>query len=287
MEKITYEDLESNDNNKDNANIQLNLSKVERYLHGPMPDTLLDHINPNEGSSILRSVFQEAKQWNVGQIRHPSHNLVSPAAAVGALGELSPGGALMRGFQEQSLAQLVPVNIETEVRNLYLALCELLNHFWKCFPPTQLSQEEKAVKMHEALHRYHTAKLKPFEDKLIRELSPLSHHLTKHLNQLLNAAYQKFSNWQKLKQRYTSNLAMNWISGEVKPASDEIKILYWLKTDLKTVNSSEAYSRSKLNYREAELKYYEDLVVSFVNKHETVWNIVNQETNRKIKLVCT
>ncbi|XP_018571626.1 general transcription factor IIH subunit 1-like [Anoplophora glabripennis] len=55
--------------------------------------------------------------------------------------------------------------------------------------------------MHEALNRFHTAKLKPFEDKLIRELSPLSHHLTKHLNQLLNAAYQKFNNWQKIKGR--------------------------------------------------------------------------------------
>lgn len=201
LEKITYEDLESDDKTKNNSNIHLNLSKVERYLHGPMPDTIIEHINPNEGSSILRWVFQEAKQWNVSQTRQTSHNLVSPASAVGALGELSPGGALMRGFQEQSLAQLVPPNIETEMRNLYLALCELLNHFWKCFPPTQPSQEEKVVKMHEALHRYHTAKLKPFEDKLIRELSPLSHHLTKHLNQLLNAAYQKFSNWQKLKHR--------------------------------------------------------------------------------------
>lgn len=70
-----------------------------------MPDTITESINPNEGSSILRSIFQEAKQWNVSQTRNSSQNLVSPAAAVGALGELSPGGALMRGFQEQSLAR--------------------------------------------------------------------------------------------------------------------------------------------------------------------------------------
>jgi transcription initiation factor TFIIH subunit 1 len=100
-----------------------------------------------------------------------------------------------------TISELVPSDIENEVRNLYLALCELLSHFWKCFPPNTPNLEQKAVKMHEALHRYHTAKLKPFEDKLIRELSPLSHHLTKHLNQLLNAAYQKFSNWQKIKNR--------------------------------------------------------------------------------------
>jgi transcription initiation factor TFIIH subunit 1 len=196
--KITYDDLDAAGSSTGVSGPSLTLSKVERYLHGPMPDTNIEQLNPNETSAVLRSVVHETKQW---QVRHSSSSLVSPAAAVGALGELSPGGALMRGFQEQSLAQLVPSDIENEVRNLYLALCELLSHFWKCFPPNTPNLEQKAVKMHEALHRYHTAKLKPFEDKLIRELSPLSHHLTKHLNQLLNAAYQKFSNWQKIKNR--------------------------------------------------------------------------------------
>lgn len=61
------------------------------------------------------------------------------------------------------ISELVPADIEKEVRNLYLALCELLSHFWKCFPPTSAQTEQKVVKMHEALHRYHSAKLKPFE----------------------------------------------------------------------------------------------------------------------------
>ncbi|XP_057659813.1 general transcription factor IIH subunit 1 [Diorhabda carinulata] len=198
LEKIKYTDLEDEDSNKNIKAVQLNLSKVERYLHGPMPDSNTDYLNSNEASSLLRGVIQETKHWSG---RHPTTSLVTPAAAVAALGELSPGGALMRGFQEQSLAQLVPPDIENEVRNLYLALCELLKHFWRCFPPTTATREATLVKMHEALNRFHTAKLKPFEDKLIRELSPLSHHLTKHLNQLLNAAYQKFNNWQKIKSR--------------------------------------------------------------------------------------
>ncbi|CAG9836838.1 unnamed protein product [Diabrotica balteata] len=198
LEKITYDDLQDTDNNSNTKSVQLNLSKVERYLHGPMPDSSTDYLNPNEAASVLRGVIQETRQWGG---RHAATSLVTPAAAVAALGELSPGGALMRGFQEQSLAQLVPPDIEKEVRNLYLALCELLKHFWKCFPPTTPNTEAKLIKMHEALNRFHTAKLKPFEDKLIRELSPLSHHLTKHLNQLLNAAYQKFNNWQKIKVR--------------------------------------------------------------------------------------
>ncbi|XP_018331842.1 general transcription factor IIH subunit 1 [Agrilus planipennis] len=197
QEKITYEDLEISNDKSDNSKIQLNLSKVERYLHGPMPGGNVEQFSPNEAAILTRAVLQETKQWQ--NSRQPSNILVNPAAAVGALGELSPGGALMRGFQEQSLAQLVPADIEKEVRHLYLSLCELLSHFWKCFPPTTPQLEQKIVKMHEAIQRFHAAKLKPFEDKLIRELSPLSHHLTKHLNQLLNASYQKFNNWQKIK----------------------------------------------------------------------------------------
>lgn len=199
LEKITYDDLEGEENNK-NGNIHLNLSKVERYLHGPMPDSITEHVTVNETAHVMRNVLQEARQWQF-RPHMPNFGLVTPSAAIVALGELSPGGALMRGFQEQSLAQLVPADIEKDVRNLYLALCELLGHFWKCFPPTTPNAEQKLVKMHEALQRFQTAKLKPFEDKLIRELSPLSQHLTKHLNQLLSASYQKFSNWQKVKAR--------------------------------------------------------------------------------------
>ncbi|KAH1027638.1 general transcription factor IIH subunit 1 [Dendroctonus ponderosae] len=199
LDKISYDDLEDNEK-ATNGNIHLSLSKVERYLHGPMPDTITEHINPNEASHIMRNVLQEARQWQA-RPHMPNYGIVPPSAAIQALGDLSPGGALMRGFQEQSLAQLVPPNIEKEVRNLYLALCELLGHFWKCFPPTSAAAEQKLMKMNEALQRFQSVKLKPFEDKLIRELTPLSQHLTTHLNQLLNAAYQKYSNWQKIKSR--------------------------------------------------------------------------------------
>ncbi|XP_022909200.1 general transcription factor IIH subunit 1 [Onthophagus taurus] len=199
QEKITYDDLDTEVDRSINKVPQLNLSKVERYLHGPIPGAATEQLSSNEAAAVCRNVIQETKQWFV---RQPSATLVNPGAAVSVLGELSPGGALMRGFQEQSLAQLVPSDTEKEVRNLYLALCELLSHFWKCFPPTTPTAEQKLIKMHEALNRYHAVKLKPFEDKLIRELSPLSQHLTKHLNQLLNAAYQKFNSFQKMKTHH-------------------------------------------------------------------------------------
>ncbi|XP_044737269.1 general transcription factor IIH subunit 1 [Chrysoperla carnea] len=199
QEKVIYDDLEVTDNDTNSNRINLSLSKVERYLHGPMPDQGSDNmINVNEFQMLHHRILDETKSWtNNNCTRQPF--IVNSGAAVSALGELSPGGALMRGFQEQSLAQLVPSEIENEVRHLYMGLCELLKHFWTSFPPTTPQLEQKVVKMHEALHRYHAARLKPFEDRILRELSPLSQHLTVHLNQLLNAAYRKFNTWQQRK----------------------------------------------------------------------------------------
>lgn len=65
-----------------------------------------------------------------------------------------------------AFSELVPSDIEKEVRNLYLAICELLHHFWRCFPPTTPNAEVKLMKMHEALNRFHTVKIKRFEVSL-------------------------------------------------------------------------------------------------------------------------
>lgn len=52
--------------------------------------------------SVQYQIFQNTNLWSQ---RTPHKVLVSATSAVNALGELSPGGALMRGFQEQSLAR--------------------------------------------------------------------------------------------------------------------------------------------------------------------------------------
>lgn len=91
--------------------------------------------------------------------------------------------------------------MEKELRGLYLAVCELLKHFWKTFPPTTPDLEAKAERMHEALHRFKAAKLKPFEDRAVREFAPLGASLTFHLNQLLESATRKYSKWQEIRMR--------------------------------------------------------------------------------------
>ncbi|XP_058830259.1 general transcription factor IIH subunit 1-like [Topomyia yanbarensis] len=208
LEKIHYDDLED-DSDSSKQSKQLNLTKIERYLHGPVPtsstggvstgfhDPQLEYGLPDL-ESVNSCIMQATGSWNN---RTPHKVLVSAASAVNALMELSPGGALMRGFQEQSLAQLVPPDIEKEIRNLYLSLLELLKHFWKCFPPTTPQMETQASRMHDALQRFSMAKLKPFEDRAMRELLPLGASLTQHLNQLLQSANRKYATWQERQRR--------------------------------------------------------------------------------------
>uniref|UniRef100_A0A182T338 General transcription factor IIH subunit 1 n=1 Tax=Anopheles maculatus TaxID=74869 RepID=A0A182T338_9DIPT len=210
--KITYDDLEGEEDERTRVK-QLNLTKIERYLHGPVPAAASGtggHDSSHSSSQrsevglhdfdTTHAMILEAANGTWSN-RTPHKLLVSPAAAVSALGDLSPGGALMRGFQEQSLAQLVPPDIEKEVRNLYLSLLELLKEFWKCFPPTTPQLESEATRMHDILQRFAMVKLKPFEDRAMRELLPLGSSLTQHLNQLLQSANRKYAIWQDRQRR--------------------------------------------------------------------------------------
>ncbi|EZA51786.1 hypothetical protein DMN91_004401 [Ooceraea biroi] len=203
QEKLIYDDLDASCDTNINNGTSLNLTHVDRYLHGPVPGYGSAESTSDELLVTLSHLKREASGWISGNTlpRQAATSLVSPAAAVSALGELTPGGSLMKGFREESLGQLIPKDLEKEFRNVYVCACELLRHFWRSFPPTTPQLEEKAVRMHDALHRFHSAKLKPFEDRVQREFSAVSQHLTSHLNQLLNTAYRKFAVWQQRKMQ--------------------------------------------------------------------------------------
>ena len=80
----------------------LQLAKIERYLHGPMPGS--SNETPANIASIHAKLARESDLWTLYK-KQVTPSLVSPANAVSALGELTPGGSLMKGFQEESLAR--------------------------------------------------------------------------------------------------------------------------------------------------------------------------------------
>lgn len=83
------------------------MNHVDRYLHGPVPG--YGNMEPSSEELImtLNQLKKEASGWLTGNIipRQLATSLVSPAAAVSALGELTPGGSLMKGFREESLGR--------------------------------------------------------------------------------------------------------------------------------------------------------------------------------------
>ncbi|CAB3233751.1 unnamed protein product [Arctia plantaginis] len=198
LEKIHYEDLENSSANEDNQ--ELKLSKIERYLLGPSTQSHQAHAQTSNPPplSALASICQA---WSSGQqCARPVR--VSAGAAVGALGELSPGGALMRHHHAASMAQLIPSDVKSELHRIYLSGGELLRELWRCFPQPGASAEPddtaaRAEKFYEALLRFRNVKLRPFEEKMLRDLTPLATSLTRHMNQMIDTACAKYAMWQQ------------------------------------------------------------------------------------------
>ncbi|XP_060805926.1 general transcription factor IIH subunit 1 isoform X2 [Amyelois transitella] len=122
LEKIHYEDLVESGEDRDVQ--ELKLSKVERYLLGPSSQVSQSsaQLNNQPPLSALASICQA---WSGGQgCARPAR--AGAGAAVAALGELSPGGALMRHHAAASMAQLIPPDVSRELHRLYLSCGELL-----------------------------------------------------------------------------------------------------------------------------------------------------------------
>jgi transcription initiation factor TFIIH subunit 1 len=200
-EKIQYDDLGASTSNVSQsvASTSINLDKLERYLYGPMP-TAMEHTSSNKKEYSIDAIDQTLRRNSVDWGQRITHKqLINPTAAVNALGELSPGGVLMSGYQDHNLSQFIPLDVEKELSNLYLSAGELLKEFWSCYPPLTTELESKASKMHDTLQRFNSSKIKPFEDKIIRDLAPLGSQLVSHLNLLLDTAFRKYNSWNERK----------------------------------------------------------------------------------------
>ncbi|CAH1787181.1 unnamed protein product [Owenia fusiformis] len=191
QEKIEYTDLEASNSSQ---GITLNLTHQDRYLHGPTP--------ANNATFMTSYEVEEAISNFKNDVRNLSpafSKVLSSNAAVSAITDLSPGGILMQNTSKQKLQDLVSVELQQEVKNLYSALCELLRHFWSCFPTTTPLLEEKVVKMRGTLERFQHAKLQPLKDKVVQYHCPVD--LTLHLDELLSTAYTKFESWHARRKK--------------------------------------------------------------------------------------
>ncbi|XP_061236243.1 general transcription factor IIH subunit 1 [Neopsephotus bourkii] len=185
QEAIEYEDLSKNNSIK---TIALNL-KSDRYYHGPTPIQSQQYATSQDIINSFNSIRQEMEAY-VPKLTQ----VLSSADAANTIAALSPGGALMQGGTQQAINQMVPNDIQSELKHLYVAVGELLRHFWSCFPVNTPFLEEKVVKMKSNLERFQVAKLCPFQEKIRRQY--LSTNLVSHIEEMLQTAYNKFHTWQ-------------------------------------------------------------------------------------------
>ncbi|XP_051979199.1 general transcription factor IIH subunit 1-like [Xyrauchen texanus] len=186
QEAMEYDDLQSDTGCK---TIALNLKKSDRYSHGPVPLQLQNYTTSQDIITSISIIQNEMKNYKPCLTK-----VMSSSAAGSAITELSPGGVLMQGGGQQTINQLVPTDVQSELKHLYTAAGELLRHFWSCFPINTPFLEEKVVKMKSNLDRFQVTKLRPFQEKLQRQY--LSINLTGHLEEMLQSAYNKFQAWQ-------------------------------------------------------------------------------------------
>ncbi|NXI12236.1 TF2H1 factor, partial [Irena cyanogastra] len=186
QEAIEYEDLSKNNTIK---TIALNLKKSDRYYHGPTPIQSQQYATSQDIINSFNSIRQEMEAY-VPKLTQ----VLSSGDAASTIAVLSPGGALMQGGTQQAISQMVPNEIQSELKHLYVAVGELLRHFWSCFPVNTPFLEEKVVKMRSNLERFQVTKLCPFQEKIRRQY--LSTNLVSHIEEMLQTAYNKFHTWQ-------------------------------------------------------------------------------------------
>nr|XP_046208157.1 general transcription factor IIH subunit 1 [Oncorhynchus gorbuscha] len=183
---IEYEDLHRENGKK---TVALNLKKSDRYSHGPVPLLPQQYTTSQDIVNSVNCIKQE-----IASYKPCLTQVMSSSTASCAIAALSPGGVLMQALAQQAINQMVPNDVQGELKHLYTAAGELLRHFWSCFPVNTLFLEEKVVKMRANLERFQMTKLRPFQEKVQRQY--LSTNLTGHLEDMLQMTYNKFHAWQ-------------------------------------------------------------------------------------------
>ncbi|OQR68799.1 general transcription factor IIH subunit 1-like [Tropilaelaps mercedesae] len=189
MEKVEYLDLE----NTQLPGVKLNLERADKYQTGPIAD-VVDHVPLAETEGALNAISAAVSQWS------PARRLVlSSSAALAALGDLSPGGSLMKtsGGQKGSVKVKgsVPEAMARELVHVQMELSELLRHLWHCFPVTSGELEKKLEDSKASLENFRYRRFIPFQENLQKNYQ--NSELTMHMADMIDAALTKYHNWRK------------------------------------------------------------------------------------------
>ncbi|XP_046911284.2 transcription factor B1 [Dermatophagoides farinae] len=189
---------------------KLQVTNTERYMYGPTPllknsENSYDypHDKRNFKASLQAAVLQQIA--SITSNWRPFSGIIQDSKkAIQVVNDLSPGGILMKdaAVVSSNLKDEIPKDVLMELRNLTMALNELLYHFWQCIPFSNQTHEKKFIEMKETLDRFHCNKLQPFHDRVSREFH---RDLTSHLFSKLESAHARYNSWFTKKQLQCKN----------------------------------------------------------------------------------
>ncbi|ESN97259.1 hypothetical protein HELRODRAFT_102185 [Helobdella robusta] len=178
----------------------LNLTRVDAYMHGPVPEMALTYNTSDELLAAAQAFHNDVISWKC----NAAHQILPSNAGLNVLSELAPTGVLMQDSLGQQIDGIVPNDSKHELKSMYMALSELLRHFWSCFPVTSRELDEKAARMDECLRKFQQTKLAPFSEKLQTHQPDID--LTSHMNTMIEKAHTRFSTWQAKKLSRKPNI---------------------------------------------------------------------------------
>lgn len=186
---------------KDLVGAHLNLKNVDRYFQGfksnsasrtSTSDLALKSQDPR---ILCQKTLNEVFDWNMDVKK-----IVNPVSSISILVDLSPGSQLMQTTGVQNLKDEIPKKNMEETKALYISSCEMLRHFWACFPPKNEQLEQKLKLMKDTLECFYQQKIIGLHDRLAKE--NFSWNMSSHLETMFQIAFLKFNSW---KMKTTSN----------------------------------------------------------------------------------
>lgn len=157
----------------------------------------VSHVPLAEAESSLKTISAHVNRWKIN-----STKTLLPSSALAALGDLSPGGSLMKtsaSHHNGGVKTSLPEAVNRELIHVQMELNELLRHFWHCFPVTTKELEKKLENSRTSVENFRFRRFIPFQENVAKNYQ--NSEITIHMQLMIDAALEKYSAWRKKKQQ--------------------------------------------------------------------------------------
>jgi len=186
-ESTGYDDLEAHEIDEV---YRLKLLDADKFAHGFMKNGSKMDVESSNQTLLgdFAKLKDEVLNWQPDLTR-----VLTSENACAALSEISPGSKLANLHAKSNISNQISPQLQSEWRQQYIALSELLRHFWSCFPVRTPQLEEKLMRMASCIEKFRDTKLSDFKQRI----GPENIHLVTHIVEQIDTTLKKFATWQE------------------------------------------------------------------------------------------